>query len=157
MASMNNDGMHIEESEIREMTHRRTQVILRWRSLFPPHELRSTARRRDGERRTTLEIADVPAISHSNSPVAGPVLAESGMVRSTARIVSWQGRDGRQRNGCGWFSNHPRMLSSTIRQSLIRVLSNSCACLRGRPRRTSLKLKGSAKPATASRNREAVS
>jgi hypothetical protein len=38
----------------------------------------------------------MPAISHSNPPVAGPVFARGGMVRSKARMVLWQSGKGQR-------------------------------------------------------------
>lgn len=108
-------------------------------------------------RRSTLKVADMPAISYSNPPIIGPVLARSGMVRSRARITLWPGQEGQKPRECGWFSNHRDACRPVTWANPIRALSSSSACLRGRPPGSLLKLKGSARVATASRNREAVS
>ena len=108
-------------------------------------------------RRSTLKVADMPAISHSNPPTIGPVFARSGMVRLRARIISWPGQEGQKPRECWWFSNHRGACRPMTRANPIRALSRSSACLRARPPGSLLKLKGSARVATAPRNREAVS
>lgn len=134
---------------------RKIQVFLRQCPLFPPHDLRSTALRYDEGRCSTLEVADMPAISHSNPPVAGPVFARSGMVRSWARIVLWQSGKGQRQTASGLFSHPLTTCRSTTRQSPILASGNLSACLRDRLPVNSSKPNRSAPPAIASAVKEA--
>lgn len=136
---------------------RKIQVFLRQCPLFQPHVLRTTASQSDKGRYFTLEVAVMPAISHSNPPIAGPVFARSGMVRSWARIVVWQNGKGQRQTACGSCSHPPTTCRYTTRQSPILASGNLSACLRDRLPVNSSKPSRSVPPANASSNREAIS
>ena len=135
---------------------RQIQVFLRQCPLLPPHDLRSTTRRYDEGRRSMMEVAAMPAISHSHRPIIGPVFARSELVRSRARIVLWQNGTGKRQAVSGWFSCHPTPCRATIRRSPIPGFGNSSECLPGRLPANSSKPNRSAPPANASTNRGTV-
>lgn len=140
--------------DFRGFVRRNFPLWLRFDPLFPPHGLRPNARETQANQCYAPEFAAMPGNSHSQDRALTPVFARNGFARFLERIVLWQSGERRRPRASGWFSNHPRPCRPTIRQSLIRAFASSSACWRDKPRANSLKLNGSARPATVSPIRE---
>lgn len=143
--------------DIHRMTNREKQVFLRQHTLLLPQKLRSSTKHGGVGERSTRETADMTGNAHSQMSVLAAQFVASGMGRSATRRWRWQDREGRQPKACGWFSCHRSARRLTTLQRPTRASSRSCACLRVKPRGSSSMLNGSAHPANASENREAVS
>lgn len=143
--------------DTRRMTNREKQVFLRQRSLLLPQKLRSFAKQSVVGERATWETADVTGNAHSQMSILAAQFVVSGMGRSATRRWRWQDGEGRQPRACGWFSCHPSARRLTTPQRPTRASSRLSACLRDKPHGSSSTRNGSARPATASVNREVVS